>query len=38
MVPFLAAAMRSETGLSDEAQASAQHKPRTKTAAASGKV
>ena len=38
MVPFLAAGMRSETGLTDEALASAQLKPRTKTPAAPSKV
>jgi hypothetical protein len=38
MVPFLAAGMRSETGLTDEALASAQLKPRTKPSAAPSKV
>jgi len=38
MVPFLAAGMRSETGLTDEALASAQLKPRTKTPAVPSKV
>ena len=38
MVPFLAAGMRSETGLADEALASAQLKPRTKAPAVPSKV
>jgi hypothetical protein len=38
MVPFLAAGMRSETGLTDEALASAQLKPRTKTSVTPSKV
>ena len=38
MVPFLAAGMRSETGLTDQALASAQLKPRTKTAVVPSKV
>lgn len=38
MVPFLAAGMRSETGLTDETLASAQLKPRTKTPAIPSKV
>jgi hypothetical protein len=38
MVPFLAAGMRSETGLTDESLANAQLKPRTKTATVPSKV
>jgi hypothetical protein len=38
MVPFLAAGMRSETGLTDTALASAQLRPRTKTSAIPSKV
>ena len=34
MVPFLAAGMRAESGVSDEALATAQFKPRTKTVTA----
>ncbi|MFV3385777.1 TetR family transcriptional regulator [Pseudomonas sp. NY15364] len=38
MVPFLAAGMRSETGVNDPALAGAQLKPRTKTPSAAPKV
>jgi hypothetical protein len=38
MVPFLAAGMRSETGLTDEALASAQLKPRAKASVIPSKV
>ena len=38
MVPFLAAGMRAETGISDEALAAAQMRPRTKTAALSAQA
>ena len=38
MVPFLAAGMRAESGVSDPAMASAQLRPRTKTAPAAAKV
>ena len=38
MVPFLAAGMRSETGVADPALAGAQLKPRSKTPSAAPKV
>ncbi|MCY1550092.1 hypothetical protein D9M68_863110 [compost metagenome] len=38
MVPFLAAGMRSESGVTDEALASAQLKPRAKNQAIPAKV
>jgi hypothetical protein len=38
MVPFLAAGMRSETGLTDDALVNAQLKPRNKATAIPGKV
>jgi hypothetical protein len=38
MVPFLAAGMRAETGLADEALSKAVLKPRAKPAPAAGKA
>jgi hypothetical protein len=38
MVPFLAAGMRAETGVTDDAMAAAQLRPRSKTAAAVAKA
>ena len=38
MVPFLAAGMRAETGVTDDAMASAQLRPRSKSAPVAAKV
>jgi hypothetical protein len=38
MVPFLAAGMRAETGVTDVAMATAQLRPRSKSAPAAAKV
>ncbi|RBL65344.1 TetR family transcriptional regulator, partial [Pseudomonas sp. MWU13-2625] len=38
MVPFLAAGMRAETGVTDEAMASAQLKPRSKSVPVAAKA
>ena len=38
MVPFLAAGMRADSGVTDEAMATAQLRPRTKTSSATAKA
>ncbi len=38
MVPFLAAGMRAETGVTDTTMATAQLRPRSKSASAAAKV
>lgn len=38
MVPFLAAGMRADSGVTDEAMATAQLRPRTKTGSATAKA